>query len=150
MKGWLIDTNVIAAATGPQPEPRVQAWIRRQPEYSLYLSILTLGEYRKGIAHLPPGNPLRSRIQQSVSALESRFYGRILSVTDPIILRWGDTSGDAKRHSGHSPAVIDTLLAATAIEHDLYFATRNINHVALSGAIVFNPWKDDPINFPLR
>ena len=126
MKGWLLDTNVIAAVTGPKPEPQVSQWMRNQPEYSLYLSILTLGEYRKGIANLPPGSKLRLRIQQAVAALESRFAGRILSVSDSIALRWGTISGEVKRLSGHSPTVIDTMLAATAIEHNLYLATRNV------------------------
>lgn len=150
MKGWLLDTNVIAAVTGPKPEPQVSQWMRSQPEYSLYLCILTLAEYRKGIANLPPGSKLRLRIQQSVAALESRFAGRILSVSDSIALRWGAISGEVKRHSGHSPTVIDTMLAATALEHNLYLATRNVAHVSQTGAAVFNPWKDDPAKFPLR
>ncbi len=149
MKGWLLDTNVIAAATGPQPEPRVVRWISQQPEYSLFLSILTLGEYRKGIAHLPTGSPLGLRIHKSVASLETRFYGRILSVSDAVILRWGQISGETKRLTGHSPGVVDTLLASTAIEYDLYLVTRNVIHVSLSGAHIFNPWKDEPGNFPL-
>jgi predicted nucleic acid-binding protein len=149
MNGWLIDTNVVAAITGPNPEPKVSHWLRGQPQYSLFLSILTLAEYRKAIANLPPGSQLRPRIEHAVLALESRFSGRVLSISDAVALRWGTMSGEAKRLSGHSPNVIDTLLAATAIEHQLYFATRNTSHVALSGAAVFNPWKDDPANFPL-
>ena len=149
MKGWLLDTNVVAAITTPQPDPRVSQWLRSQPEYTLYLSILTLAEYRKGIANLPPGSKLRPRIQQAVAALESRFSGRILSVSDTIAVRWGTISGEIKRHSGHSPTVIDTMLAATALQHNLYLATRNVTHVSLSGAAVFNPWNDDPAKFPL-
>lgn len=149
MKGWLLDTNVVAAVTGPKPEAQVLKWMRSQPEYSLYISILSLAEYRKGIANLPPGSKLRPRIQMAVAAIESGFAGRILPFSDTIALRWGSLSGEVKRHSGHSPAVIDTMLAATALEHSLYFATRNVAHVSLTGAIIFNPWKDDPKRFPL-
>jgi toxin FitB len=148
--GWLLDTNVVSALSGARPEPRVAKWIAGQPEHSLFLSVLTLAEYRKGIANLNPGSKLRPRLLQSVAALEARFYGRILSVSDPIVLRWGSISGDVKRLTGHSPSVIDTMLAATALEHSLYLATRNVTHVALSGAAVFNPWKDDPARFPLQ
>jgi predicted nucleic acid-binding protein len=148
--GWLLDTNVVSAISAVRPEPRVAKWIDIQPEYTLFLSILTLAEYRKGIAHLPTGNKMRPSLEQLVAGLESRFYSRILSVSDAIALRWGKTSGEIKRSTGHSPAVIDTMLAATAIEHNLYLATRNVTHVANSGAIVFNPWKDDPASFPLR
>jgi toxin FitB len=150
VRGWLLDTNVISAVSGPRPEPRVAKWIDSQPEHTMFLSILTLAEYRKGIEHLPHGHKLRLRLQQAVNALESRFSGRVLSVSDEIALRWGAISGEAKRLTGHSPSVIDTLLAATAIEHNLYLATRNVTHVVQSGAAIFNPWKDDPAQFPLQ
>ena len=149
MRGWLLDTNVISAATGPKPEPRLGKWFNSQPEHRLFLSILTLAEYRKGIEHLPRGDRMRPRLKQTVVALETRFSGRILSVTDSIVLRWGAISGEVKRLTGHSPSVIDTFLAATAIENELYLATRNTIHVAQSGAAIFNPWKDDPIKFPI-
>jgi toxin FitB len=150
VRGWLLDTNVISAVSGPRPEPRVAKWIDSQPEHTMFLSILTLAEYRKGIEHLPHGHKLRLRLQQAVNALESRFSGRVLCVSDEIALRWGAISGEAKRLTGHSPSVIDTLLAATAIEHNLYLATRNVTHVVQSGAAIFNPWKDDPAQFPLQ
>ena len=149
MKGWLLDTNVIAEVSGAKPDRRVEQWIGSQPEHALFLSILTIAEYQKGIHHLPPGNKLRPRLQQSVLALEARFSGRVVSVSDQIALRWGAVSGEVKRLTGHSPSVIDTLLAATALEHDLYLVTRNTSHVIRSGAAVFNPWTDDPAHFPL-
>lgn len=149
MKGWLLDTNVIAEVSGARPDSRVEQWIASRPEHTLFLSILTIAEYQKGIHHLPPGDKRRPRLQHSVQALEARFSGRVLPVSDQVVLRWGVISGEVKRLTGHSPSVIDTLLAATAIEHDLYLATRNTAHVAHSGAIVFNPWTDDPAQFPL-
>ena len=149
MSGWLLDTNVISEVSGAKPDPKVARWLEALPEHTLYLSILTIGEYQKGIQHLPPGDKLRPRLQRSVVALEARFSGRILSVSDQIVLRWGAISGEVKRLTGHSLQVIDTLLAATAIEHDLCLATRNVVHVANSGAAVFNPWKDAPEQFPV-
>jgi len=149
VNGWLLDTNVIAEVSGAKPDPKVERWIKSLPEHTLYLSILTIGEYQKGIQHLPPADKLRPRLQRAVVALEARFARRVLSVSDQIVLRWGAISGEVKRLTGHSPSVIDTLLAATAIEHGLYLATRNVVHVANSGAAVFNPWKDDPALFPL-
>ena len=61
----------------------------------------------------------------------------------------GRISGALQRSTGKAPQVIDTLLAATAIEHDLYLATRNVVDVRETGAAVFNPWHDDPAAFPL-
>jgi len=149
LNGWLIDTNVIAEIGGARPDARVLHWIQAQPEHTLYLSILTLAEYRKGVEHLPPGDKRRPSLNKAVAALEGRFSGRILSVSDKIAIRWGAVSGEVKRLTGHSPSVIDTLLAATAIDHGLYFATRNVTHIAHSGAAVFNPWKDDVAQFPV-
>jgi len=147
--GWLLDTNVISEVSGAKPDRRVERWFDAQPEHKLFLSILTLGEYQKGIHHLPLGDKLRPRLQQAVLALEARFAGRIVPVSDEIVLRWGSISGEVKRLTGHPAPVIDTLLAASAIEHNLYLATRNIADVANSGAAFFNPWKDDPAHFPL-
>lgn len=150
MNGWLLDTNVIAEIGRAKPDAKVAAWFGSQPERTLFLSILTFGEYQKGIEHLLPGDARRPNLQRALIALETRFSGRILPVSDPIVLRWGAISGEVKRLTGHSPSVTDTLLAATAIEHDLYLATRNTSDVSNSGAVVFNPWEDDPDQFPLR
>jgi len=149
VNGWLLDTNVISEVGGAKPDRRVESWIGSLPEHTLFLSILSIAEYQKGIQNLPLGDKLRPRLQQSVLALEARFSGRILSVSDSIALRWGSVSGELKRLTGHPPPVIDTLLACTAIEHNLYLATRNVTDVAGSGVAVFNPWKDDPAHFPL-
>jgi predicted nucleic acid-binding protein len=149
VNGWLLDTNVIAEVSGNKPDRRVEKWIATQPEHMLFLSILTIAEYQKGIHHLPLADKRRPLLQRSVVALEARFSGRILSVSDRVALRWGAISGEVKRLTGHSPSVIDTLLAATALEHNLYLATRNIVHVAHSGAAVFNPWTDNPAHFPV-
>jgi len=149
MNGWLLDTNVISEVAGAKPDRRVERWIASQPEHKLFLSILTLAEYQKGIQNLPLGDKRRPPLQQAVIALEVRFSGRILSVSDQIALRWGSISGEVKRLTGHPPPVIDTLLASTAIEHALYLATRNVVDVVNSGATVFNPWKDNPSHFPL-
>lgn len=149
MNGWLLDTNVIAEISGARPDANVERWIKSQPEHLLFLSILTVGEYNKGMEHLPPGDKRRAPIRRGVAALEKRFSGRVLSLSNQIVVRWGAISGEVKRLTGHSPSVIDTMLAATAVEHDLYLATRNITHVMHSGAAVFNPWKDNPANFPL-
>lgn len=149
MNGWLLDTNVIAEVRGAQPDPNVARWLNSQPEHTFFLSILTFAEYQKGIAKLAPGDKRRPRLQTSVVALQTRFSGRVLSLSDEIAVRWGIISGEVKRLTGQFPSVVDTFFAATAIEHNLYFATRNTVHVVHSGAAVFNPWKDDPARFPL-
>lgn len=149
MRGWLLDTNVVAELARQNGDPAVTGWSDDQPEECLYLSILTLGEYDKGLANLPADAPGRGRIEAAVAALEVRFAGRILSLEDTIVRRWSRISGRIKRGTGRSPPVVDTLLAATAIEHDLHLATRNVKDVADSGASIFNPWTDDPARYPI-
>jgi len=148
--GWLLDTNVISELARPNAEPKVVAWADTQDEDRFFLSVLTLGEYDKGIEKLPPETPARIRLMTSVAALEARFSGRILGVSDRAVRQWGSISGRIERVSGRAAPVIDTLLAATALEHDLYLVTRNVVDVATSGAAIFNPWIDDPKEFVVR
>jgi predicted nucleic acid-binding protein len=147
--GWLLDTHVVGALASPTGAPTVRAWAAAQEEERLFLSVLTLAEIEKGIEQLPPGDPARSRHAGTLAAIEARFAGRILPIGDDAVRDWGRISGRVKRETGAAPPVIDTLIAATAIAHDLYFATRNTRDVALSGAALFNPWADDPARFPL-
>lgn len=148
MIGWLLDTNVISEAWKPNPDEHVVGWLEAQPEDRLYLSILTIAEGEKGIAKLDPEDPRRAKFIVKWQALEDRFEGRILPLANPITRRWGSISG-ALEKAGKPASVIDVMLAATALEHDLYFATRNVDHCSNSGAALFNPWKDNPANFPL-
>jgi predicted nucleic acid-binding protein len=147
--GWLLDTNVIAALINPKGAPSVKSWATTQSEDVLFMSILTLSEYDKGIHNLPVEHAERSRYIAARDALEARFQGRILSVDDNIVRQWGNISGSVKRRTGHSPSVIDTLLAATAIQNELFLVTRNTKDVQHSGAAIFNPWDDDPSEFVL-
>ena len=144
MIGWLLDTNIVAELANPHGTARVHAWAAAQDESRLYLSVLTLGEYEKGLYNLAENSAIRPRIEAALIAIETRFTGRLLPVSDAVVRRWGAVSGAVKRVTGQTPPVIDTMLAATALEHDLCLVTRNIRDVQHSGAAVFNPWTDDP------
>lgn len=149
MKGWLLDTNVIAEISGAKPDARVRKWISAQEESTLYLSILTLAEYEKGIHNLPETDSRRPRLRTAVASLEARFQGRVLPLSNAIVRRWGVISGETKRATKHAPSIIDTMMAATAIENGFYFVTRNTQGVIRSGATLFNPWQDDPSEFTI-
>lgn len=149
MKGWLLDTNVVAALINPKGAPSVKSWAARQDEDTFHISVLTLAEYDMGIHNLPADHTERPRYIAARDALAERFGPRVLSLGDDVVRRWGRISGEVKRASGHAPPVIDTLLAACAIEHDLYLVTRNVRDAKPSGASVFDPWNDDAMHFPL-
>lgn len=140
MKDWLLATNVVASLIATNGAPSVKAWAAAQDEERLFLSVLTLGEYDKGIAKLTDDNVNRKRFAEARDRLEARFEGRLLSLSDRVVRRWGVISGTIQRDTGHPPPVIDTLFAATAIEHDMCFVTRNVKDVDRTGAAIFNPW----------
>ena len=139
MSGFLLDTNVISELVKPRPEQKVISWIQATDESLLFLSVLTIGEIRKGINSLPSGNKRALLESWLGNDLMMRFAGRILSIDFGIAERWGLLSAQAKA-SGVLFPVIDGLLAATALHHNLTFATRNTNDVKLAGLSVFNPW----------
>ncbi len=149
MIGWLLDTNVISTIANPNGAPTVKAWAAAQDENRLFLSVLTLAEYDKGIHNVADDHPGRPRFIAARDALAERFAGRTLSLSDAIVRRWGVIAGTAKRRSGHAPPVIDALFAATAVEHDLYLVTRNVRDVRATGAMIFDPWNDDAADSPL-
>ena len=149
MNGWLVGANVIASLIAADGAPSVKQWARVVDERRLFISILTLAAYDKGIANLPADDADVARYIGARDALEARFGGRILSLDDKIVRRWGAISGRVKGQTGHAQPVIDTLLAATAIEANLYLVSRNTRDLANSGAAVFDPWRDDVAAFPL-
>lgn len=149
MIGWLLDTHVVGSLISPAGAPAVSAWAADQREDSFFLSVLTLAEIDQGIHKLAVDDPARARFAGTLGAIEGRFAGRILPLSDQVVRRCSTISGAVRRETGHPPPVVDTMLAATAIEHDLYFVTRNVKDVRLSGAPLFNPWQDDPADYPL-
>ena len=144
MNGWLLDTNVVSELMRAAGDAKVMLWAVEQPEHRVYISVLTLAEYDKGIHNLPERSPARARHEAAVKSVELRFTGRTLSISDAVVRRWGRLSGEIRQTTGKAPPVVDTLLAATAIEHDLCLVTRNVRDVRDTGAALFDPWTDDP------
>jgi predicted nucleic acid-binding protein len=137
--GFLLDTNLVSELIKPKPEIKVQKWIDSADESLLYLSVLTLGEIRKGIAILPNA-PRRQSLEAWLSNdLLLRFSGRILPVNKDVADQWGWIAAKAVAAKSLLPA-IDGLLAATALHHNLTFVSRNTKDVAVSGVATFNPW----------
>ena len=139
MSGFLLDTNVISELVKRKPEPRVTTWIDSIDENLLYLSVLTLGEIRKGIALLRDA-PRRVTLEAWLdSDLIFRFAERILPIDRAVADRWGRLAAEAASRKIEMP-VIDGLLAATALDQNLTLVTRNTRDVAATGVSVFNPW----------
>lgn len=140
MKGYLLDTNCVSEAVRVHPEPRVISWLETAEESLLFLSVLTVGEIRKGVASLAPSK--RRTLLETWLEIElpSRFSSRILSIDAAIADRWGSLTAIAKS-KGRALSIIDGLLAATAIHHNLTVVSRNDSDFVGLQVPIFNPWK---------
>lgn len=139
MSGFLLDTNVISELVKPRPEPAVAHWVESVDQEILYLSVLTLGEIRKGIASLR-STTRRASLEAWLDAdLVLRFAGRILVIDQDVADRWGQLSAAAVIAKKQLP-VIDGLLAATAIQYNLTLVTRNTKDLIATGIPLYNPW----------
>ncbi|HXC25147.1 MAG TPA: type II toxin-antitoxin system VapC family toxin [Gemmatimonadaceae bacterium] len=139
MRGYVLDTMVLSELNKPKADRHVIRWVEETEETLLYVSVLTLGEIRQGISAHASG-ARRDKLQRWLEAtLRPWFAGRILAVDDDVADRWGDINGTLRARGIIIP-VIDGLLAATALHHNLTFATRNIDHVAPTGVATYNPW----------
>jgi predicted nucleic acid-binding protein len=140
MSGFLLDTNCISEAVRLKPEPRVMAWMEGADESLLYLSVLTMGEIRKGLAALQQSKR-RTQLETWLELeLQARFSGRILPIDAAVADRWGLLAASAKRR-GKALSSIDGLLAATAIHHNLTIVSRNVSDFANTYVPVVNPWE---------
>jgi toxin FitB len=132
---YLLDTNVLSETRKKQADEHVIAFLSAVEPSALYISVLTLGELRKGVAHKGRSDPeAAKRIESWVEGLEQSFADRILGIDLATARLWGELSGQRPR------PVIDTLLAATAVVHDLTLVTRNSNDVEDVPVKVLDPW----------
>jgi predicted nucleic acid-binding protein len=140
MSGFLLDTNFVSELVSAKPEPHVIEWMDATDEDLLYLSVLTLGEIRKGVAGLAQGKG-RTHLETWLEVdLQARFSGRILPIDFAIADRWGLLAAESKR-KGKALSVIDGLLAATAIHHNLTVVSRNSSDFTTTQVQVLNPWE---------
>jgi len=130
MNGYLLDTNIISEYNRPDtPHPGVVRWMKTTPANLQHLSVLTLGEVEKGILLLDEGKRRREIQHWFENDLPTRFAGRILAI-DVDVASKGARFIAPLLKQGRPLPTIDSLLAATALAHDLMFVTRNVKHFA--------------------
>lgn len=135
---YLLDTNVLSETRKRLPDERVLTFLSKATPNTLYLSCLSLGELKKGVALKMKSDPSAAKaIAAWVDGLETNFADRILGIDTASAKLWGEWSAQRPR------PVVDTLLAATAVVHDLVFVTRNESDVQDLPAKVFNPWRKE-------
>ncbi len=137
---YLLDTCLISEVVKKTPSKAVLAWLEQQDEQSLFLSVLTLGELQKGIAKLPESAKKKKLTAWVNRDLRQRFQGRFLDITEDVALLWGQVQAEAEQR-GVKPPAIDSLIAATALAHNLTIVTRNGVDMEKCGACVLDVWQ---------
>lgn len=134
---FLIDTNVICEVRkGKRANPNVRAWFLHHASEAHYLSVLTVGEIRRGIEQIRSKDPAQSRVfEKSLAEIMAIFEGRILGVGLDEAEIWGRLCPHERLPD------VDGLMAATAIGRDLVVASRNTKDFVRSGVEVVNPWE---------
>lgn len=135
---FLVDTNVLAdLRKGSRCDPNVAAWNRRHPITAMFVSVLTLGEIRKGIEALRPRDSAQARVLETwMGQVIGAFSERILLVDAATADVWG------RLNVPHPLPAIDGLLAATARVHGLTLVTRNVQDFARTAVPLLNPFED--------
>jgi tRNA(fMet)-specific endonuclease VapC len=138
---YVLDTNVISELISKQPNKKVVEWLDRLDPNTIYLSVITIGEIRKGIEKLPPSKR-RETVKEWLEAdLLLRFQGRILEITTEVMLIWGELAGRLE-NEGRPITAIDSLIAAIALQGNYCLVTRNEHDFQHTGVTIINPWKE--------
>src|SRR5215203_3635562 len=121
---YLLDTNVISELVARQPNQHVIRWIDAQDVNSVYLSVITIGELRKGVEKLADSARKDQLGAWLIDDLLLRFDGHILSIDVGVMMVWGELTGRLERIGRPLPA-IDSLIAALALHNNCTLVTRN-------------------------
>lgn len=135
---FLVDTNIVSEIRkGPRANRNVSVWFEAVPDPSLHISVLVLGELRRGVELKRQQDPAQAAsLERWVVTVQREFGGRIIAVDNSVADEWG-------RMSAVRPvSIIDGLMAATAKVHGFTFVTRNTAHVMGLGVAVLNPFEE--------
>ena len=138
---YLLDTCVVSELVAKQPNPRVLEWIDSIDADGVYISVITVGEITKGIEKLPNSKRKQELIDWLENELLIRFQDNLIELDVKILIRWGKLNARLEISGRRSPA-IDSLIAATALEHELILVTRNESDFAETGVEILNPWEE--------
>jgi len=134
---YLLDTNIISETVRRMPNRAVIRWLGQIPGESLFVSVLTLGEIRKGIEALADKKRREKLRLWLEHDLPGWFEGRVLPIDIVVADRWGRLLAEA----GRPLPAIDSLLAASALHYDLRLVTRNARDFDYTGLEVINPFE---------
>ncbi len=137
---YLLDTNVVSELRkGSRCHPSVAAWYAHLDDRETYLSVLVLGEIRRGVEKVRGTEPDRARAFAAwLEKLRERYADRVVTIDEKVADEWGRMTLVQPSHT------IDVLFAATAKVNGMTLATRNVRHVAGLGVHLVNPFDPAP------
>jgi toxin FitB len=137
---YLLDTNVISELIAREPNQKVVDWLDSLDPETVYLSVITIGELRKGIEKLASSRRKDQLTTWLASDLLRRFADKMVAITIDVMLVWGELTGRLER-DGKPIAAIDSLIAASVLEGQYTLVTRNEDDFQHTGVPIINPWK---------
>jgi predicted nucleic acid-binding protein len=135
----LLDTCILSELYKPRPLEAVKNALDAIDDNNLYLSVITIGEIKKGIELLPISKR-KSDLENWFNHIEKNYCQKILSIDAETANIWGEITAKAK-NQGFSLAIADGLIAATAIRHGLHLMTRNVKDFDFTSVLLLNPWE---------
>jgi len=137
---YLLDTCVISELVKSNPNEAVINWMSHTPNERLFLSVITIGEIRKGITKLPESKK-KNQLTNWLNTLLEDYQDRIYPINLTVAENWGIIQGKAE-NNGTPVASVDSLIAAVAQTYNLIVVTRNENDFASTNVTILNPWKN--------
>lgn len=137
---YLLDTNVVSETIRKQANRQVTGWLEKIPPHALFVSVLTMGEIRRGIDRLPDDKKRKELAVWLEHELPAWFEDRVLPIDLAVADRWGRLLAQV----GRPVPSIDSLLAATALKYKLRLVTRNAKDFDYPGLEVIDPWQSTP------
>lgn len=138
---YILDTNVISELIAPKPNSNVTRWIEGVDSDHVFISVITVGELKKGIDKLPDSKGKEMLDQWLREELLVRFQDHLLSIDTDTMLLWGSLNARLET-MGRPISAVDGLLAATAIQYRYTLVTRNSAHFVNTGILLYNPWEE--------
>jgi len=136
---YLLDTCLISELVAKQPNQKVLDWLDAQSPETLYSSVITMGEIAKGICKLTPSRRKEELDIWLKQTLPNRFAGRIIDIDLQTMLLWGELLGKLEKQGRPLP-MMDSLIAAIALQNSLTLVTRNEKDFAGIEVTIVNPW----------
>ena len=137
---YILDTNVISELVAVRPNPKVVDWIQTVDPDHIFLSVIAIGEIKKGIEKLPEADRKATLERWLQEDLLEQFENQILNIDHQTMLVWGKLVAQLET-IGRPISAIDSLLAATALQWSYTLVTRNLSHFQWTGIALLNPWE---------